>query len=305
MAPGPARSVLLTGRPSGAGKARLLGSFREMMRKAIVGDPTRTVNGSPEISGFVADMGRLPGCVRELIEQKDCADPANTLTAWSIDTSTGLGFGWRGPYIHVLPERSGKLRFRDGYGNSAPSSVIDAKNSGWKVFGVSATDVSVASDSFDLTDSADNIIADPLIVSADWQVDLPATINVTFKNQSAGDLPLADEQLVLRIYLTDLSSAIEGDDGTNNYLVLDASSAISGIPKTKNFTLNSTPTIPIGNRAYSIVCYEVPATSTPNDYVIFDGDCDAGNDPQNTSNIRIFSVVPRQSLNLNLDWFIP
>lgn len=39
----------------------------ELIRKAIVGDPSRTVNGGPEISGFVADMGRLPGCVAELL----------------------------------------------------------------------------------------------------------------------------------------------------------------------------------------------------------------------------------------------
>jgi len=275
----------------------------EMMRKAIIGDPSRTINGSPEISGFVADMGRLPDCVRELIEQKNCVDIA--LDSWSHDASTGLGTGWRGPYIQVLPERSGELRFRDGYGNSDASDAIDAQNSGWS-YDVSTASASIGliSKGFDPITDTDLIKADKLVVSSDWQVQLPENITVTFKNQSAGNLPLADENLVLRVYLSDLTSAIDGDDGINSYLSFDASSAISAIPKTRNFTLNSTPSIPIGTRAYSIVCYDALIID-PDDYVVFDGDCDVANPAQSTSNIRTFSVVPRQSLNLNLDWIIP
>ena len=37
------------------------------IRQAIVGNPKRTINGQPDISGFVADMGRLPINIRELI----------------------------------------------------------------------------------------------------------------------------------------------------------------------------------------------------------------------------------------------
>lgn len=288
----------------------------QMMRTAIVGDPSRTINGGPEISGFVADMGRLPKCVAELLEPGDeilpATDPkqynspcipSEIITAWDIEPSTGLGSGWRGPYIQVLSERSGDLRFRDGYGNSDAS---DAQNSGWAFDVSTATGtISLVSEGFDPIGGTDPITENELVVSADWEVELPVTVNVSFKNQSAGDLPIADENLVLRLYLSDLSTAIDGDDDINDYLVLDASSAISGIPKTKSFTLTSTPTIPIGTRAYSIVCYEEPATGNSDDYVIFDGDCDAGNSTQSTNNIRIFSVVPRQSLNLNLDWLIP
>ncbi|PHS25896.1 MAG: hypothetical protein COA83_04330 [Methylophaga sp.] len=323
-----------------------------MMRTAIVGDPTRTINGGPEISGFVADMGRLPNCVAELLESGDERSPATDpkehdspcipseiITAWDIDASTGLGSGWRGPYIQVLPERNGDLRFRDGYGNTgtdasgaggtnldASTVFDDERYSGWswRLYNSSGTltpDASTATSirlqSYDLNglnkypsgdiETSDASVARQLelVKSADWEVELPATVNVTFKNQSAGDLPIANENLVLRLYLSDLSTAIDGNDDVNDYLVLDANSAISGIPKTKNFTLISTPKIPIGTRAYSIVCFEEPATGNFDDYVIFDGDCNAGNDTQDTSNIRIFSVVPRQSLNLNLDWIIP
>jgi prepilin-type N-terminal cleavage/methylation domain-containing protein len=116
----------------------------ELMRKAIVGDPTRTVNGSPEISGFVADMGRLPGCIRELLERMDCENIPNDLPVWQKDENTGIWAGWRGPYIAVLPERNGNIRFRDGYGNTgtdvdglagtnpdASDTGEDERNSGW------------------------------------------------------------------------------------------------------------------------------------------------------------------------------
>lgn len=315
----------------------------DMIRKAIIGDPTRTVNGGSEISGFVADMGRLPECIAELLAlgaekvpvtvpktyDSPC-DADKTITTWSLDDNTGIGFGWRGPYIQVLPERNGDLRFRDGYGNSDADNAIDAKNSGWtwKLFDkddaavpappappIDGEIIRVQSKSFDNTapyptgdiDDADpDNRPSPLIVSSDWQVQLPAAVNVTFKNQSPNDLPVANENLVLRIYLSDLTTSIEGDDGSNDYLTLDASTALANANKTTTFILNSSSSVALGNRAYSIVCYEKPS-GDPTGYVIFDGDCDTGlggNSIPSTSNIRLFSVIPRQSLNLNLDWTI-
>ncbi|MEM9099473.1 MAG: prepilin-type N-terminal cleavage/methylation domain-containing protein, partial [Pseudomonadota bacterium] len=35
----------------------------EKIRRAIVGDPSLTLNGSPMISGYVADVGQLPPCL--------------------------------------------------------------------------------------------------------------------------------------------------------------------------------------------------------------------------------------------------
>ncbi|WAK03175.1 prepilin-type N-terminal cleavage/methylation domain-containing protein [Methylobacter sp. YRD-M1] len=292
----------------------------DLMRRAIVGDPTRTVNGSPEISGFVADMGRLPGCVRELLEPNDCANPENALTEWSIDPGSGLGSGWRGPYIQVLPERDGALRFRDGYGNSDTS---DAQDSGW-IWQLYQADETLTDDadaasiirvqSFGLDGAQKYPIGDvtgevsarpnPLIGKNDWQVQLPVTVNVTFINQSASDLPASNQNIVLRIYLSDLTDFIEGDDGTNAYLALDEKSALADGRKTHSFTLNSSPEIAIGTRAYALVCHEVPV-GVPDDYVIFDGDCESANGKPNISNIRTFGVIPRQNLILNLDWIIP
>jgi prepilin-type N-terminal cleavage/methylation domain-containing protein len=119
----------------------------EMIRKAIVGDPTRTVNGSPEISGFVADMGRLPGCLKELLEPSNCNDQqlieyrngvCDDATYTNMSECQGAGktwvpmaFGWRGPYISVLPDHDGVRRFRDGYGNKGIDEDDDAQNYGW------------------------------------------------------------------------------------------------------------------------------------------------------------------------------
>ncbi len=275
----------------------------EMMRKAIVGDPTRTINGAPEISGFVADMGRLPGCVRELLDAQDCADPANGLTQWNIDVSTGIGSGWRGPYIQVIPEKNGELRFRDGYGNLDSSTAIDAKNSGWITYDISGAEMSLASDSFSITDSADDIEANPLVVASDWQIN---SININFINQNTSDaLPTADVELLLRVYLSGSDYDDADDIGNTGSLTFDASNAVpaNGGSIQKTFVFNNLTAIPtIGRRAYAVVCYEVPPVD-PADYVIFDGDCDnPGNTVPTSSDIKHFTVVPRQ--NVTLDWII-
>lgn len=111
----------------------------ELIRKAIVGDPTRTVNGAPEISGFVADMGRLPLCVAELLDLGDEITPATTPRTFESpctntviipeahdDANSGLTFGWRGPYVPLLPDSDGQRRLRDGYENDDGSV-----NFGW------------------------------------------------------------------------------------------------------------------------------------------------------------------------------
>jgi prepilin-type N-terminal cleavage/methylation domain-containing protein len=178
----------------------------EMMRRAIVGDPTRTVNGSPEISGFVADMGRLPGCLKELLEPSNCNDqPLKAYSNGVCDDATytnmsecqgagktwvSMAFGWRGPYISVLPDHDGVRRFRDGYGNKGIDEDDDAQNYGWvwKLFAKNdeepsesnpAAIIRVKSKGFDgqegSSDDYPNVSIDnvtPLIDSRDHQVEL-------------------------------------------------------------------------------------------------------------------------------------
>jgi len=166
----------------------------EMIRKAIVGDPTRTVNGSPEISGFVADMGRLPGCIRELLERMDCENIPNDLPVWQNDENTGIWAGWRGPYIAVLPDRDGVRRFRDGYGNVDIDEDEDAQNYGWvwRLYqndGSQTGDVSQAvsirmqSYGFNGTDKYPNGDMDEinkLIDENDWKINISTGIDTSF-----------------------------------------------------------------------------------------------------------------------------
>lgn len=289
----------------------------ELIRRAIVGDPTRTVNGAPEISGFVVDMGRLPSCLAELLEPGEEITPATsprtftspcddtvTISDWVFDTNTGIGSGWRGPYLQVLPETSGNLRFRDGYGNEGSNATADARNAGWD-YTVSGSSLSVTSLGFDAIGTGDDVAAPQLIVGADWEVQLPAAVSVTFVNQStSNDLPDIDEKLVLRVYLSNLTDYVKGDDDTNPFLTLSTDTVLQGGNRTtETFILDSSPTLPIGIRGYALVCYELPA-GDPNEYRIFDGRCAASNPKPDATNIRSFSVVPRQTLTLNLDWII-
>ncbi|MGZ0079195.1 type II secretion system protein [Methylomonas sp. YC3] len=292
----------------------------ELIRKAIVGDPTRTVNGAPELSGFVADMGRLPLCLAELLRLGDEVLPATVpktfkspcdgteiVSEWYLDQNTGVGIGWRGPYLQVIPESGGGLRFRDGYGNEGANAAADALDSGWD-YSVTAATASLASEGMDLAVATDDVAAPQLIVSADWQVQIQAAVSVTFENQSGTKLPALDANLVLRLYLSDLTDYVDSDEGTPDYLVLTSLSVSASGQKTENFKLSTPPLLPIGQRGYAIVCYQ-GGTVDPDDFVIFDGDCDTtGANPNpkpNIANIRSFSVSPRQTLNLALNWIIP
>lgn len=94
-----------------------------MIRNAIIGDVNQTVNGSPALSGFVSDVGRLPKCLAELVTINevapgDFASPcdASAISAWTLNSTSGIGRGWRGPYLQTLPDADGEKRFRDGYG---------------------------------------------------------------------------------------------------------------------------------------------------------------------------------------------
>lgn len=118
------------------------------LRKAIVGNPKRSVNGQPDISGFVADMGRLPINLRELISSAAfCIDPdygddvSNDTLYGTQALCTGASYiwhtvaaqntpqlvegnlksGWRGPYVQVneAPTNTSADIFTDGWGNQA------------------------------------------------------------------------------------------------------------------------------------------------------------------------------------------
>lgn len=137
------------------------------LRKAIVGESNQTLNGAPYMSGYVADMGRLPVSVVELIDRNVTYDDDNNPATPEInrpfdhDKSAGtadieieqpsyseivlykktpttncinapedcytLGGGWRGPYLYT----AGSREYRDAWDNADVDN--DLFNFGWSI----------------------------------------------------------------------------------------------------------------------------------------------------------------------------
>ena len=146
----------------------------DKIKRAIIGRPDVLINGQPDISGFVADMGRLPRNIQELLVQNYCmpdyrisdnrpdADIIGSYatkqewcegeyvatvewveqTAWVDPTATSLGYGWRGPYITAQKPDFQENALSDGWGSVAVA--ITDHNYGWR---------------FVHKDSADSVIA--------------------------------------------------------------------------------------------------------------------------------------------------
>ncbi|WAK03274.1 prepilin-type N-terminal cleavage/methylation domain-containing protein [Methylobacter sp. YRD-M1] len=129
----------------------------ERIREAILGNPRQIINGQQAVSGFVADMGRLPGSIKELIQLSSyCSDATkltkadceNTLDAiWFGRKSYGfcnLNFpnetqclansgswthlfygGWNGPYLNISGNPTDSYAFTDGWGRPAQGYCSD------------------------------------------------------------------------------------------------------------------------------------------------------------------------------------
>ncbi|MCX7103569.1 MAG: hypothetical protein NTX38_19305, partial [Methylobacter sp.] len=114
----------------------------DMIKQAILGNPKRIINGQQAVSGFVADMGRLPNSLRELVQRSgDCSDNAGdvseteclnlatpgtwTANAWNnnsvskVDSSTKLQYGWNGPYLNISGSPADNDALTDGWGRLA------------------------------------------------------------------------------------------------------------------------------------------------------------------------------------------
>ncbi|MGR8941762.1 MAG: prepilin-type N-terminal cleavage/methylation domain-containing protein [Gammaproteobacteria bacterium] len=112
----------------------------EMIHQAILGNPRQIINGQQAVSGFVADMGRLPNNIRELIQrsgdcdkdggdvsQAACAALSGTWTtnAWNsnavspTDPASGLRYGWNGPYLNISGNPADSAAMPDGWGRLA------------------------------------------------------------------------------------------------------------------------------------------------------------------------------------------
>lgn len=86
-----------------------------VIQNAILGN-ANTASGTNLIDGFVADMGRLPlNLVELIIEPLDC-DPDTSgeqRCLWSYDNNQEIWHGWHGPYIRTI-----NSSFLDGWGKN-------------------------------------------------------------------------------------------------------------------------------------------------------------------------------------------
>lgn len=151
----------------------------ELIRKAIIQAGDRTVNGQPELTGFVVDNGRLPYCLAELTGPElaflptiavsgaafypsPCSSNTNLLLPVANTSPEGIRYGWQGPYIQVpaADSRPGSFAgfnrpFRDGYNNDLLIEDFPTLNYGW-IWTLAASQTAPPFDAGDLIDIYDS-----------------------------------------------------------------------------------------------------------------------------------------------------
>ena len=181
----------------------------DAIRKAIIGEPNVSLNGSPYVAGYVADMGRLPLSISELMESNvrfdsdedflddtlcgfdhdnnaatadiniqqplfaEVAIPNYTVTAPPTDYTNTVSGGWRGPYLYT----AGSSFYGDGWFNQ---NTGDACNFDWNII---TTPVNLASLD-DITDlRIQSLGSDRNVGGAETAQDYPAN-NLNMVNQN-------------------------------------------------------------------------------------------------------------------------
>ncbi len=259
----------------------------EQIRRAIIGDSSRTLNGQTEVSGFVADMGRLPASLSELVElglQNPWQMATSSLNDGSLSAVTlsiQLPGGWRGSYIDVLPssDLSSVRAVRDGWGNADADEMEDAKNFGWAYFADLSGVVAQSNGS-----DGEPGFTDP---ENHYQKDYPADgqLLVTLHDYSLSldglaiefsHAPAAPVNLKLRLYR--MNDGLMTGDIESNYFSADAGNVYQ-------VTFPNNP-YEIGTYAAVVICDDVNER-------VFDGDCNG-----NSLNTRpyYFTLVPRAQL---------
>jgi len=173
----------------------------EKIKRAIIGRPDVLINGQPDISRFVADIGRPPFALQELLSEGFCSDTqyfdqASCIGATPAKIWTGNSYGWNGPYIRISKTPDDPKAISDGWGNTALG------NYGWTVKYYSDTgggtlttttadilSMSVQSLGKDSTAGGTGYDTDypssPLISDSDWSVDIN-NISVTIITDTVG-----------------------------------------------------------------------------------------------------------------------
>lgn len=278
------------------------------IRYAIVGNTSRTLNNGPMLSGYVADMGRLPSNLNELLTRGTQAGWASTelstVQAGLIGTLSG---GWRGPYLYS----AGSAFFRDGWDNADTASAVnDANNFGWDV---ALSPVACVPDCAEIAVQslgANNNVGgtgfgadfpedalSTVVGANDWQ--RPAN-SVTFKAiiSASQDLSsvISPQDVKLTIFFVQ-DGNLESEHESNVFSHTEVSGVKSVIyPFT--FATVSDP-LPMGKYAAVLLCTMATPLDTTDD-IVYDGDCVA----PATKPAFYFNLLPSTS-SVDIYWNLP
>lgn len=155
------------------------------IRRGILGSDEIFPAGARPVAGFVADMGRLPDTLSELLEP-------GLLPLWSYRSDWGVWSGWRGPYVAgdlEIENETGFRVFRDGWGNREPADSL-----GWGRFETDPVSGGLLVQSFGsdgaqggIGYAADYPPSGFLVESADYMVDLRGLhVQITASTSTAG-----------------------------------------------------------------------------------------------------------------------
>jgi prepilin-type N-terminal cleavage/methylation domain-containing protein len=280
----------------------------DAIRKAIIGEPNLALNGSPYVSGYVADMGRLPNNIQELFVKG--AQPAwteiNLYTAAS-GYSAAFGGGWRGPYLYT----AGSQFYRDGWNNEDSNATNDAVNFGWNVnltgTAPDYTDIAIQSlgddnqtggiefnEDFPINASQNMVSLNEWTLSA-----APITFNINFNRAVlAADIPTANP-LQLRIYRYTDDGNTTADDGDKDETVADTTFILAdGLTVAPAQTVTLT-LLPIGRFAAVVWCTNNTLTDLTDD-TVYDGNCVGDNDHN-----PVYFTLNHNTSQVTITWNLP
>lgn len=295
------------------------------IRYAMIGDSSLSLNNSPMLSGYVADMGRLPVNINELIELGN--QPAWAPIALSDVTPGATGEvwgGWRGPYLTSMPEDAIRT-FRDGWGTTTDPAKPD--DFGW-VVGLSPVTVPACNTVPDCTEiTVQSLGADGLVGGNAFDADYPATglnlvganewqqtSSITFdisfnKSPTCTPLPCTPPTITgleLRIYNFEDDAIVDGTgtpaNAPKDSIVFRSSNPnaintsdpvdtfdLDGVTNTESVTI--TETFPMGRYAAVVWC------SAQNK--VYNGDCTGS-----TSKQPYYFTMLNSTSNITIHWNI-
>lgn len=172
----------------------------EILRHRMLGFATPVYGGEVRLSGYVADNGRLPETIADLLTVPIGFVAREGLTprySSSLDSECRQSGGApiteeaarliKGHRFNYLNGKAHNGAFRDGWGNVGQTD--DADNFGWQLMH-NAENLSIASLGADNSVGGEDAAAadqESVIAANDWLVDLNGW-NVTLRNVSASDI---------------------------------------------------------------------------------------------------------------------